>query len=103
VCGAEDAGGFAGTAGVAGRNGEALEGVGDVQVCLDFGAARERVVCGALGLIGLTAAPPSPAVPPVTPTGAWPAVGPPVVPEGRRGVLGNGYTITVDPAGPPPS
>ena len=51
LCGAEEAGGFAVTAGLAGQSGEALEDVGNEQVCLDFGGQRERVVGVALGLV----------------------------------------------------
>ena len=54
LCRAEEAGGFAVTAGVAGQSGEAFEDVGDEQVRLDFGGARQRVVGVALGLLRLT-------------------------------------------------
>ena len=51
LCRAEEPGGFAVTAGLAGQSGEALEDVGNEQVCLDSGGARERVVGVALGLV----------------------------------------------------
>ena len=54
VCRAEEAGGFAVTAGLAGQRGEALQDVGDAQVRLHVGGARERVVGVAFGLFRLT-------------------------------------------------
>ena len=53
-CRAEEPGGFAVTAGLAGQSGEAFEDVGDEQVRLDFGGTRERVVGVALSLLRLT-------------------------------------------------
>ena len=52
LCRAEEAGGFAVTAVLAGQSGEAFEDVRDEQVRLDFGGTRERVVGVALGLSG---------------------------------------------------
>ena len=54
LCRAEKAGGFAVTAGIADQRAEALEDVGNGQVRLEFGGARERVVGVALGLVWLT-------------------------------------------------
>ena len=54
MCCAEEPGGFAVTAGLAGQHGEALEDVGDEQVSLDFAGTCERVVGVAFGLVRLT-------------------------------------------------
>ncbi len=54
LCRGEEAGGFAVTVVLAGQSGEAFEDVGNEQVCLEFGGARQRVVGVALGLFRLT-------------------------------------------------
>ncbi len=56
VCRAEEAGGFPVTVGLAGQGAEAFQDVGDEQVRLKFGGARECVVGVAFGLLGLTRA-----------------------------------------------
>ena len=52
MCRAEEAGRFAVTVGIAGQSREAFQDVGDEQVRLDFGGARERLVGVTLGLSG---------------------------------------------------
>ena len=54
MCRAEEPGGFAVTAGIAGQSAEALQDVGNAQIRLDAGGDRERVVGVAFGLFRLT-------------------------------------------------
>jgi hypothetical protein len=54
MCRAQEAGGFAVTVVLADQSGEAFQDVRDEQVRLDSGAARQRVLGVALGLLRLT-------------------------------------------------
>ena len=54
ACRTEEPRRFAVTAGFAGQNGEALQGVGDTQIRMHASGDRERVVGVALGLLRFT-------------------------------------------------